>query len=210
MLKTLKKLDTGKIFSTFNLNYKTEDVLKSIDEYEISNPKDGLILENKKVWIKGKPEIVNLIADDIREAFDIPHNDFVLSLYLPPEKKGQNSFKEKNTVISPPSSKVLKRIVCDTISEVVKIKTFNINGVESDIKVKPWEALNISIPFMNSIIEFNFSNSFTDKLEARKGFRTGLIKKDPSKRYVFVFDFCGNKTEEMEEKEDFSNLVKDL
>lgn len=207
MAKQMKKLDVSRIIETANLNYDTNEVIDNIEAFKDLNPLSSIRVEDHSVWLKPeKPEIVNTIAEDLKQCFNITSKEFVFTLYYQPEKIDGKFIKKCINIINP-NKKILHRVLVSTIGELIDI---GVAGIQSDkMRVKSWEAVK-SIPFISAMLEYKFNNNNCDKLEAKKGFRPVVIKKDVSKRFILIFDFLEKKEEVVEETEDFGDLIDTL
>lgn len=212
MFKQQKKLDIEKMISTSLLSYKTKEVIDDIEVYKALNPTNHIVDGERTIWLKpNKPDIIDTIAEDIKTSFKIDSDNYVFMIYNQPKKIDGKYLKESLDIINP-NKKVLRRVMISTIDEIVDISISEFVQVTDKIRIKAWEAF-VAAPFFSSLIDYKFNNTPGDKLEAKKGFRPTIIKKDPSKRFVLIFDFLEKKEESKEEdqtEEDFSSLVENF
>ena len=133
------------------------------------------------VWIKEKPQLINLLDKHIRKTFTIPgEGRMVFTLYQPPEKG------DSNIIISKPKQKLFNRVIVSTIAESPEL--YLMNRKRETMKMKSGEAYAIPYP-VNGMTNIEFDNKRTLIIPARKGFRQQRMTKRVENRYIMVFDY---------------------
>lgn len=136
--------------------------------------------QDRLVWLKDKPQHINVLDTFIRSKFNIPvQSKMVFSLYLPP------TGKEKTIFIKKSSHKLISRVLISTIGESPEI---NIGRKTEKLKMKANDAYNIPYP-VNGMMTIEFDNSRTLIIPARKGFRQQKMSKKIENRYIIMLDY---------------------
>ena len=133
------------------------------------------------VWIKEKPQLVNLLDKHLRKTFTIPDGGMmVFTLYQPPEKG------DENVLIKKPKQKLFSRVILSTIAESPELRLMG--KKRETMKMKSGEAYSIPYP-VNNMTEIEFDNKRTVIIPPRKGFRQQKMTKRIENRYIMVFDY---------------------
>jgi hypothetical protein len=135
--------------------------------------------EEKKTWIKEKPQLFTDIDKKIRKKFNIePSLKFVVSLYKPNSEK-------KSLVIKNSINNSFINIIISSIDDKV---TFKDEKESSQINIKKWTAYYPFI-FLSNSYNYEFLNTNQYSTSAKKGHRSVKKVRNYNNRYVLKFDY---------------------
>lgn len=138
-----------------------------------------------------KPDALEGLIEQIKSIFDVGTEveGFSVKYYSPPPKndKGRPATSE---LVIPPIEKGLggRFIVLFGTKEVPTLKvSAGSTGASNEYLMLSGQAMYLKLTLC-PVVETVFSNNFSEKMSARKGFREMIVKKNPFNRHVFVID----------------------
>ena len=137
-----------------------------------------------------KPEIIKTLIDQIKDMFDVGKEvGSWEASYYPPTAINSKISELRIPAIKCETPTVTRFIIVTGTREIVNLELSigSSAGASDKMMVLSGDCVNVKIT-LAPVMDIVFSNSSSEKVEARKGFRPMVVKKAPHLRHVIVID----------------------
>ena len=186
---------------------EVEELVKDLALFEPINNKDPSFIWGEQ---SAKPDLIEGTIAQIKALFDVGTEVAGWSVkYYAPPKFNDRKAAHSNLVIPSVANGLAGRFVIVVGSREVPTLQVAVgsSGAENHYMMLSGDCMFLKITIC-PVLNIVFSNSYSEKLPARKGFRETIVKKTLNDRHIFVVDAHVNMTTLADKvKKEFINLT---